>query len=199
MSAWSPCHYTGPHVYAFLGDSTTYRGETSPTYPQDFMAGAESASTGSFADATSYAPYYYWSEGHGGETSTAALAALPTRILSWHMRPTRAVLLIGVNDIVGGVISQATTLANIAAMRALVVAHAPTVDFRVGLLTPVSGAYASHQTAITAMNVAALAAYPNAIDFATGFVTATMQVDGLHPDADGSAFMAARLRTTWAA
>lgn len=193
---WTPCYYVGPHVYAFLGDSITYRGETSPTYPQDFLAAVESGTTGSSADATSYAPYPYWTEGHGGETSTAALAALPARILSWHLAPTRAVLLIGVNDIVGGVISQATTLANIAAIRVLVLARAPAVDFRVGLLTPVADAYAAHQTAIDALNVALLAAYPTAIDF-TGLDPDTMLVDGLHANALGSADMATAVRTAW--
>jgi hypothetical protein len=194
VNAWTPDWYTTTKCRLLVGDSITYRGETSPAYPQDLLESDPTATVGSFADNTSYAPFPYWSEGHGGYTTTMLLSSLATWKLSWRRKPTVAVILAGINDIAGAngeVYSQATTLANHAAIESLILGVSPACIVYHGLLIPLAAPYLAYDANRVLLNAAIVAAYPTRhIDFTVGFNAATMLVDGLHPNATGAALMA---------
>jgi hypothetical protein len=188
---WTPDYYTGRHVLGVVADSNGFRA-ANPCWPHDLLEAHPCATVGSFVATGSYAPFPYWSEGHSGYTTTMLLAGLPTWLKSWNKKATDVIIHAGINDIGnvnGETYNQATTMANFAAIKALIEAHSPGVRVWFVLLPPVAGVYAGRNANITLLNAALAAAYPSrTIDFVTGFNTGTMLLDDLHFSETGTGF-----------
>jgi hypothetical protein len=192
MTPWTPEWFEEDPILV-VADSLGYRGETSPTFVQSLMRTLRCGSVGSFADNTSYAPFPYWSEGHGGYTTTMLLSGLATWKHSWTRKPRRAIVYAGINDIAGAngeTYSQATTMARHASIRELILGVNPGCDVYHGLLIPLAAPYLAHDANRLLLNAALSGAGWPIIDFPREFDAATMLVDGLHPNQLGADHMA---------
>ena len=196
---WTPDYYgarnSGVPVVCFPGDSQTYL-TALPSYPHYFLAaGTPLGTVGSFVDQSASNTYPTWSEGHSSFTTAQLLAALPGYFNSYAKTPTDVLHLCGVNDVATAV-AQATTLANIAAIKALFVAQWPGVAFWACQQPGTTGAHAGLNTAITALNAALLAAYPGrCLVVPPDWNATTDTYDGIHHSVAGATKLGAYWRS----